>query len=172
MAVIEPGTPLEEGAAGVVWDRVVIGRFSAEVPSQASGWRLAGFGFGADNTAPAPDLLRITNSDSTAIIVINPRNGDTFWYQYKDGLFEEFIVRVAVGDEVWQADLDAMSGFYAAYAEIVLHVVESINIEPPPTPTPMPTPPPTATPTLPPAETATVVASGLERGVPTQTPVP
>jgi hypothetical protein len=168
MAVIEPGTPLEEGAAGVVWDRVVIGRFSAEVPSQASGWRLTGFGFGADNTAPAPDLLRITNSDSTAIIVINPRNGDTFWYQYKDGLFEEFIVRVAVGDEVWQADLDAMSGFYAAYAEIVLHVVESINIEPLPTPTP----PPTATPTLPPAETATVVASGLKPVVPTQTPVP
>jgi hypothetical protein len=170
MAVIERGSTPEEGAAGVVWDRVVIDRFSVEVPSEASGWRLAGFGFGADNTAPAPDLLRITNSDSTAIIVINPRNGDTFWYQYKDGLFEEFIVRVAVGDEVWQADLDAMSGFYAAYAEIVLHVVESINIEPPRTPTP--TPAPTATPTLPPAETATVVASGLERGVPTQTPVP
>jgi hypothetical protein len=172
MAVIEPGTPLEEGAAGVVWDRVVIDRFSVEVPSEASGWRLAGLGFGADNTAPAPDLLRITNSDSTAMIVINPRNGDTFWYQYKDGLFEEFIVRVAAGDEVWQADLDAMRGFYAAYAEIVLYVVESINIEPPPMPTPTPTPPPTATPTPPPAETATVVASGVERGVPTKTPVP
>ena len=168
LVVIEPGSPSEEGAAGVVWDRVVIGRFSVEVPSEASGWRLAGFGFGADNTAPAPDLLRITNSDSTAIIVINPRNGDTFWYQYKDGLFDEFIVRVAVGDEVWQADLDAMSGFYAAYADIVLHIVETIDIAPPPTPTP----PPTETPTPLPVETATVVASGLEPVVPTQTPVP
>ena len=168
MAVIEPGTAPEEGAAGVVWDRVVIGRFSVEVPSQASGWRLTGLGFGADNTAPAPDLLRITNSDSTAIIVINPRNGDTFWYQYKDGLFDEFIVRVAVGDEVWQADLDAMRGFYAAYADIVLHIVETIDIAPPPTPTP----PPTETPTPLPVETATVVASGLEPVVPTQTPVP
>jgi len=172
MAVIEPGSPAEEGAAGVVWDRVVIDRLSVEIPSAASGWHLMGFGFGEDNTAPAPDLLRIANAGGTSIVVINSRNGDTFWYQYKDGLFDEFIVRVAAGDEVWQADLDAMSGFYAAYAEIVLHVVESINIEPPPTPTPMPTPPPTATPTLPPAETATVVASGLERGVPTQTPVP
>ncbi len=169
MAVIEPGSPLEEGAAGIVWDRVVIDRLSVEVPSQASGWRLADLGFGEDNTAPAPDLLRIANADSTSIIVINPRNGDTFWYQYKDGLFEEFIVRVAVGDEVWQADLDAMRGFYAAYAEIVLHIVETIDIAPPPTPTPRS---PTATPTLPPAETATVVASGLERVVPAQTPVP
>ena len=170
MVVVEPGSPSEEGVAGVVWDRVVMGRFSVEVPSQASGWRLTGLGFGVDNSAPAPDLLRITNVGGTAIIVINPRNGDTFWYQYKDGSFEEFIVRVAVGDEAWQADLDAMSGFYAAYAEIVLHVVESINIEPPPTPTP--TPIPTDTPTPPPAETATVVASRLEPVVPAQTPVP
>ena len=168
MAVIEPGTPLEEGAAGVVWDRVVIDRFSVEVPSEASGWRLAGFGFGADNTAPAPDLLRITNAGGTAMIVINPRNGDTFWYQYKGGLFDEFIVRVVVGDQVWQADLDAMRGFYAAYADIVLHIVETIDIAPPPTPTP----PPTETPTPLPVETATVVASGLEPVVPAQTPVP
>ena len=170
MAVIEPGSMPEEGAAGIVWDRVVIDRLSVEVPSEASGWRLANLGFGADNTAPAPDLLRITNSDSTAIIVINPRNGDTFWYQYKDGLFEEFIVRVAVGDEVWQADLDAMRGFYAAYADIVLHIVETIDIAPPPTPTP----PPTETPTPLPVETATVVASGLERdaAASTQTPIP
>jgi hypothetical protein len=110
-----------------------------------------------DNTAPAPDLLRITNAGGTAIVVVNPRNGDTFWYQYKDGLFEEFIVRVAVGDEVWQADLDAMRGFYAGYADIVLHIVETIDIAPPPTPTP----PPTETPTPLPVETATVVASGL-----------
>ena len=168
MAVIEPGSPAEEGAAGIVWDRVVIDRLSVEVPSQESGWRVANLGFNEDNVAPAPDLLRITNAGGTSIVVINARNGDTFWYQYKDGLFDEFIVRVTVGDEVWQADLDAMRGFYAAYAEIVLHVVESIYIEPPRTPTPRPT----ATPTLPPAETATVVADGVRPGVATQTPVP
>jgi hypothetical protein len=168
MVVIEPGSPTEGGAAGIVWDRVVIGRFSVEVPSQASGWRLAGVGFGVDDTAPAPDLLRIANAGGTAIIVINPRNGDTFWYQYKDGLFDEFIVRVALGDEVWQADLDAMRGFYAGYADIVLHVVETIDIAPPPTPMP----PPTETPTPLPVETATVVASGVGPGTPTGTPIP
>jgi len=168
MVVVEPGSPSEEGTAGIVWDRVVMGRFSVEVPSQASGWRLTGLGFGTDNSAPAPDLLRITNVGGTAIIVINPRNGDTFWYEYKDGLFEEFIVRVAVADEVWQADPDAMRGFHADYAGIVLHVVQSIDIAPPPTPTPVPT----DTPTPPPAATATVAASGLEPGVPAQTPVP
>ncbi len=168
LAVIEPGSPTEGGAAGIVWDRVVIGRFSVEVPSEASGWRLTGVGFGVDNTAPAPDLLRIADVGGTAIIVINPRNGDTFWYQYKDGLFDEFIVRVTVGDEVWQADLAAMRGFHSEYADIVLHIVETIYIAPPPTPTP----PPTETPTPLPAETATVVAGGVRPGTPTGTPVP
>jgi len=167
LAVIERGTAPEEGAVGVVWDRVAIGRFSVEVPSEASGWRLTGLGFGGDGTAPAPDLLRIADVGGTAIIVINPRNGDTFWYQYKGGLFDEFIVRVVVGGEVWQADLDAMRGFYAEYADIVLHIVETIDIAPP-----TPTPSPTETPTPLPVETATLVADGARPDVATQTPVP
>jgi hypothetical protein len=165
---IERGTVPEEETTGVTWDRVVIGRFSMVVPSEADGWRIMDIGFGSDDMAPAPNLLQITNVDGTAIIVINPKNGDTFWYQYKDGLFEDFIVRVTAGDDMYEADLPALEGFYAPYAAMVLFMVESITIEPPPTPTPVPT----ETPTPPPVGTATVAAGGLDSSASTATPLP
>ncbi len=165
---IERGSVPEEGTTGLTWDRVVIGRFSIVVPSEADGWRIMDLGFGSDDTAPAPNLLRITNADGTAIIVVNPKNGDTFWYQYKDGLYEDFIVRVTAGDDMYEADLPALEGFYAPYAAMVLFMVESITIEPPPTPTPVPT----ETPVPPPVGTATIVSEGLDPGASTATPLP
>ena len=165
---IERGSLPEEGTTGLAWDRVAIGRFSMVIPSEAGGWRIMDLGFGSDDTAPAPNLLRITNIEGTAIIVINPRNGDTFWYQYKDGLFEDFIVRVTAGDDMYEADLPALEGFYAPYAAMVLFMVESITIEPPPTPTPVPT----ETPVPPPVGTATIAAGGLESRASTATPLP
>jgi hypothetical protein len=151
-------------SGGLTWDRIIIDRFSVEVPSEASGWHLMGLDFGADDETEAPVLLRVINADGTAIIVLNPRNGDTYWYQYVDGYFEQFIVRLATGSTAWQADEEAITSFYPSNAAIILHVIESIDIQPPPTPTPVPTETP-----LPP-ETPTVAANGLPSGSPTPAP--
>jgi hypothetical protein len=145
---------VDEGSTVLTWDRVVIDRFSVEVPGQGSGWHFVGFDFSPEDTAPAPNMLRIANTDGTAVIVINPRSGDTFWYQFNNGLFDEFIVRVAVGDDVWQASEEALLAFHAANGPVVLRMLNSIEIAPPPTVTP--TPAATATP----QETATVAAGG------------
>jgi hypothetical protein len=152
LAIIEHG--VDEGSTVLTWDRVAIGRFSVEVPGQGSGWHFVGFDFSTDNTAPAPNMLRIANADGTAVIVINPRSGDAFWYQFKGGLFDEFIVRVAVGDDVWQATPEALLAFHAGNGPLVLHIINSIEIAPLPTATP------TSTATVAPKETATVAAEG------------
>jgi len=144
-----PGTivvvPVEnENDAGVSWVLVVIDRFSVQVPSESSGWRFMGLSIEPNNTAEAPFMLRVTNSDSTAIIIINPRTGDMYWEQYFDGLFHEYKVRTVDGPIVWQASEYELESFYPGNAAIVMHIINSIKIEPPPTPTPEPTP--TATP--------------------------
>ena len=139
--------PMEnENDAGVSWVLVVIDRFSVQVPSGSSGWRFMGLSIGPDNTATAPFMLRVTNSDSTAIIIINPRTGDMYWEQYFDGLFHEYKVRTVDGSIVWQASEYELESFYPGNAAIVMHIVNSIKIEPPPTPTPEPTATPTAAP--------------------------
>lgn len=150
-----PGSALRvplpsETAAGLSWDLIVIDRFSVQIPSAASGWWLDGLDFGFGNVAPAPSLLRVVSADQRAIIAINPRNGDTYWYQYKDGFFEELAVRATTGIVTWQADEETIRSFYPDNADVVLHMANSIVIVPPPTPTPTPTetPPPPATPTL------------------------
>jgi hypothetical protein len=140
--------PVEnENDAGVTWDLVVIGRFSVQVPSASSGWHLVGVTIGPDGTATAPNMLRVTNSDSTAIIVIDPRKGDTYWLQYfADGLFHQYKVRSVDGPIVWQASEAALNAFYPVNAAIVLHIMNSIMIQPPPTPTQEPAVTPEATP--------------------------
>ena len=162
LAVIEHG--VDEGGVTWTWDRVVIGRFSVEVPGEGSGWHFVGFDFSGDNTAPAPNMLRLANADNTAVVVINPRSGDTFWYQYKDGLFDEFIVRVAVSGDVWQASPEALVAFHATNGLIVMEIVNSIEIEPPPTATPAPSATATA------EASATVAAEGAATATPAASP--
>jgi hypothetical protein len=127
--------------AGVTWQLVVVDRFSMQVPSESSGWRFVGLTIGPDGTATAPSdgaMLRIINSDSTAIIVIAPRTGDVYWEQYYGGMFHEFKVRSVDGPIIWQASEESLNEFYPGNAAIVLHILNSIQIQPPPTPTPEP----------------------------------
>lgn len=129
--------PIEgEDDAGVAWDLAVIDRFSVEVPAESSGWRFMGFSVGPDNTAEAPYMVRFTNADATAIIIINPRNGDVYWEQFFDDMFHEYVARAS--SLAWQASEDELKAFYPDNAAIVLHVLNSIKIEPQPTPTPEP----------------------------------
>jgi len=152
--------PVEnENDAGMAWNLVVIDRFSVQVPAETSGWRLFGLTIGPDNVAEAPFMLRITNADATALVIINPRNGDTYWEQYSDGMFRELRARISDGPIVWQASEGQLAAFNAENATVVLRMVNSIKIEPPPTPTPKPS----ATPT----PAGTEVASGV-----TATPSP
>jgi Domain of unknown function (DUF5667) len=134
----------DEDAAGITWSLVVMDRFSVEVPAESSGWRFMGLTVGPDETVEAPFMLRVVNADASAIIIVNPRNGDTYWEQYlDDGLFHEFRVRISDGETVWQASVDELNSFYAANAAIVQHMLDTVKIEPPPTPTPEPTGTPT-----------------------------
>lgn len=152
--------PLEDDDGA--WELLVIDRFSVELPSETSGWRLLDLTFGPENVAKAPVVLRLTNADGTAIIGINPKTGDVFWYQYRDGLFYEFVVRVATGDGVWIADDEALRAFGATNEPIVSRIINSIVIAPPPTPTPTPTV--TATPT--PTSTPLPVEQGMASPTP------
>jgi hypothetical protein len=134
-----------EDDAGVAWNLVTIDRFSVQVPSETSGWKFMGLTMGPDNTAEAPFMLRVTNADASAIVIVNPRNGDTYWEEYLDGLFHEFKVRITDGEIVWQASANELTAFSPGNAAIVMHIINSIKIEPPPTPTPEPTATPTPT---------------------------
>ena len=146
-----------ENSDGLSWDLVVIDRFSVQVPSAASGWHLMGLEIGPNGVATAPFLLRTTNADSTAIIVVNPRNGNTYWEQYKDGTFQELLARQSDGPILRQASIEELTAFSPENADLVLHIINSIVFVPAPTPTP--TPAPTSTPVPPSPPAATVVAS-------------
>jgi hypothetical protein len=144
--------PVEnETDAGIAWNLVVIDRFSVQVPAESSGWRLFGVTVGPDGVASAPYMLRIANAKATTLVVINPRNGDTYWEQYSNGMFQEYRVRISDGPIVWQASEELLKSYDPEIAAIILHIVNSIKIE-----LPTPTPEPTATPT----PEATEIASG------------
>jgi hypothetical protein len=128
---------------GYVWDLVSIGTFSVEVPGGSTGWQIDGMG-SDQSVAVAPNLLRLVTADSTSLIVVNPRNGDTYWYELKDGLYQEFIVRITVGDVIWRADEESIRAFNAVNADVVLHMLDTIFFAPPPTETPPPTDTPSA----------------------------
>lgn len=148
---------------GYIWDLVSIGQFSVEVPGESTGWTIDGMGSGQEY-AVAPNLLRLISADGASLIVVNPRNGDTYWYEFKDGSYQDFIVRITVGDVVWRADEASIRTFHASNADIVLHMLDTIFFAPPPTATP----PPTDTP-VPPTNTP---VPGLDAGATTLTPLP
>ncbi len=111
-------TPIQDSNdAGIAWDLAVIDRFSVEVPDPSSGWQFMGLTVGPGETTEAPYLLRFANADATAIVVINPRNGDVYWEQYfeDDDVFHEYIVRAArLG---WQASADDLKAFHEENAD-------------------------------------------------------
>jgi hypothetical protein len=139
-------SPIEgENDAGLSWDLLVFGFLSVEVPS-SGGWQLMGVSLNPDGTAPAPDMIRITNADSTAIVVVDPRSGNVYWVQYFNGMYNQYQIRTVDGPIVWQASQDELRGFYQANADVVWHILNTVKAELP-TPTPTPTEEPTEEPT-------------------------
>ncbi len=154
--------PVEnENAAGVTWNLVVIGRLSLQVPAQSSGWKMLGLEVDPYGIASAPFLLRLANADFSTIVVVNTQNGDTYWDQDVNGVFQESVVRRSDGPILWQATRDELVAFSPANADIIFHIVNSIVLSPPPTATPTLTPQPTVTPQ------ATTAASGASGATPT-----
>jgi hypothetical protein len=133
------------------------GRVRALVPGEESGWYLLN-----EPGNGLPPLIRLTTDagavlparEGASLIVINPRNGDMFWYIYRSGRIDEVRMRQQRGDTTFVADEDVLRNTYGDAAEIPLYVLESIVVVPDPTPTAVPTdtPVPTATSTPAPAQ--------------------
>ena len=150
-----------ENDAGVAWALAVIGAFSVEVPAQSSGWQLMGVDLEPNGVAEAPALLRVTNADSTAIVVVDPRSGDAYWLQYMDGQYQQYKVRTVDGPIVSQATQADLENFSAENSAIVWHIINSIEIQ-------LPTPTPTATPEA----TDTPESTDMSGASATETPAP
>ena len=125
----------------ILWNRIVVGRFSALVPAPKDGWHQAA----GDFSAPSPGLLHFSNADGTSLITLNARNGDMWWYKFSQGSFQEVDMRRTEPDgSVLVIDPDVLRGIFGQDAELPLYILNSITLEPP-----------AATPT-PPADTPTV----------------
>ena len=127
---------------GVLWKQLVVGNISALIPSEKDGWNIAG----ADLAVPLPPLVHLSNQDGTSLLVLNPRNGDMYWYQAVGGNFQEIQMRMTQPDgTVLVADPAVLRPIFGALADIPLYVLNSLQVTPPATPTPA-APSPTATP--------------------------
>ena len=121
----------------IIWVRVVVGRFSALVPSEKDGWSQSA----SDFSTPAPSLLHFSNADGTSLITLNAQTGDMWWYKFSNGAFQEVDMRRTQSDgTVLVIDPEVLRGVFAKDAELPLYVLDSITLEPAPTPTPSPTP--------------------------------
>lgn len=140
------GPAPDDHTAGLEWMQLVVDRLSLRVPSASAGWFLAGLQFGRDDTASAPSLLRLMNISGTSIVVVETDSGDVWWYVFDGQLFQEVTLRRLLPDGgVEIVDASSLRSVYPGQAEIILHLLESIDLAPP-TPTPTATPEATSTP--------------------------
>lgn len=130
----------DDHTAGVEWLYLVTDRLSLRVPSVASGWLFPGLHFDDDDTALVPSLLRVMNFAGTSIVVVHTRSGDAWWYVFDGEVFQEVVLRTTLDGEVQEVDAAWLRLNYPNQAELILHILESIEIAPPPTPTPTLTP--------------------------------
>jgi hypothetical protein len=122
---------------GVLWKQLVVGNLTALIPSEKDGWHIAG----ADLAVPLPPLVHLSNQDGTSLLVLNPRNGDMYWYQAVGGNFQEIQMRMTQPDgSVLVADPAVLRPIFGALADIPLYVLDSLQVTPPATPTPPPEP--------------------------------
>jgi hypothetical protein len=133
---------------GITWMRLAVDRLSALIPSEEDGWHISGIN-AAEGPAPSPNLVRITNSDGTQIITLNPRNGDMWWFVAVNGLFDEVQVRVTRDGQAFGVDRELLTRLYGPLAELPLFVLDSIELAPEPEPTVTPEASPTAAPSTP-----------------------
>jgi hypothetical protein len=131
----------------VAWMRLSVGRITTLIPSPADGWNITGMDV-ADGPKPAPTLVKLSNTDGTSLITLNPMKGDMYWFIAVNGRFDEVQMRIAQADgSVNVADEDYLRTVFGDAAAIPLYVLKSIEYTPPPAPTPEPSETPAAEPT-------------------------
>lgn len=132
--VIGPTPEVVRG--GIVWNRVAVGRFTTLIPSEASGWHIIDTGGGN-----SPSLIKLSNSDGTSLITLNPRTADMYWFTAHDGRFDEVQMRLMEGDgTVRVQEAATLRDLYGDAAAIPLYILDNIEVAPEPTPTPSPVP--------------------------------
>lgn len=141
---IDP-TPVRE-RQGIVWSRLAVGRFTTLIPSEANGWHISGIDVAAGGTN-TPALIRLSNSDGTSLVTLNPRTGDMYWFIARDGRFDEVQMRLQqAGGEILVQNHEHLTALYGEAAQVPLYILDNIELAPLPTPTPTETP--AATPTF------------------------
>jgi hypothetical protein len=129
---------------GIVWNRLVVGRFTTLIPSEKHGWRVVGLNV-SEGPVAAPALVRLSNIDGTSLITINPRTGDMYWFVSANGAFDEVQMRITRNGETRVQDAESLRRLYGAAADVPLFILDNIELTPEPTPTATP-PRPTSTP--------------------------
>lgn len=140
--VIAPTPELVRG--GIIWSRLVVGRFTTLIPSEANGWHILDTGGGN-----APSLVKLSNADGTSLITLNPRTGNMYWFIAHDGRFDEVQMRLQEDDGTTRVQEPlALRNLYGDAATIPLYILDNIELTPEPTATPDPIPTETVLPQL------------------------
>ena len=135
---VQVGRTPEITRGGITWIRLATGRFTTLIPSPEDGWTIAGIGPG-EGSANAPSVLRLSNVNGTALITLNPRTGDMWWFVAHNGRFDEVQMRLKRNDgSIVVADRDYLRQVYGDAVTVPLYVLDNIEVEEPPTPTPEP----------------------------------
>ncbi len=123
---------------GITWSRLAVGRFTTLIPSEQDGWRITGLDI-AGGPAPAPALIKLSNSDGTSLVTLNPRTGEMYWFIAHDGRFDEVQMRlIDPSGDVRVQDHDRLRSLYGNAATIPLYILDNIDIMPAPTATATP----------------------------------
>jgi hypothetical protein len=121
--------------AGIMWIRLAVDNFTTLIPSPQDGWNLAGISV-ADGPVSSPALVRLSNTDGTQLITLNPRNGNMWWFVWVNGRFDEVQVRQIRDGQTYTIDRELLRRLYGPLAEVPLYVLDHIEILPEPEPTP------------------------------------
>jgi hypothetical protein len=130
--VVQP-TPVRV-RGGITWNRLVVGRFTTLIPSEADGWHMISDGAVAS-------LVKLSNVDGTSLVTLNPRTGDMYWFIAHGGRFDEVQMRLRQSDgETLVADRVQLRSLYGDAATVPLYVLANIELQPAPPPEPTATP--------------------------------
>jgi hypothetical protein len=124
--------PSPETVRGEInWIRIVAGNVSTLVPSSADGWYIQGINGDQGVSSPSPTLVKLSNANGTALITLNTRNGDMYWFIAHGSKFDEVQMRIQQPDgQVLIADTDYLHAVYGADADVPIFVLANLTVKP------------------------------------------
>jgi hypothetical protein len=113
------------------WIRIVAGNISTLVPSSADGWVIQGINGEQGVASPSPTLVKLSNTNGTALMTLNTRNGDMYWFIAHGTKFDEVQMRIQQPDgQVLIADTDYLHAVYGADADVPIFVLANLTVKP------------------------------------------